>query len=144
MCTTTSGSVRIALCNELLRGPWERVVEVASELGFEGLEVAPFTLTDDVRKLGRAERARLREEAERYGLRVSGLHWLLVSPPGLHLAHPDELVRRKTVEYMGELARFCSDLGGELLVLGSPKQRSTLPGQSREEAWALLRESLKA
>ena len=136
--------MRLALCNELLKGPWSRVVATAAELGYEGLEVAPFTLAEDVRRLGRAERERLREEAESHGLRVTGLHWLLVSPPGLHLAHPDEAVRRRTVEYMGELARLCSDLGGEVMVLGSPRQRSTLPGQSREEAWSLLRESLRA
>ncbi|RLF01343.1 MAG: hypothetical protein DRK00_11615 [Thermoprotei archaeon] len=30
-----------------------------------------------------------------------------------------------------------------MMVLGSPRQRSSLPGQSREEAWALLRGSLR-
>jgi len=134
--------MKVALCNELLKGPWSDVVAAAAELGYEGLEVAPFTLAEDVRALTQADRLRIREEAESRGLRICGLHWLLVSPPGLHLAHPDERVRRRTVEYMGELARLCSDLNGEVMVLGSPKQRSTVPGQSREEAWRLLRESL--
>jgi sugar phosphate isomerase/epimerase len=136
--------MRIALCNELLKGSWSDVVAAAAELGYEGLEVAPYTLAEDARRLTQADRLRIREEAESHGLRICGLHWLLVSPPGLHLAHPDERVRRRTVEYMGELARLCSDLGGEVMVLGSPKQRSTVPGQSREEAWRLLGESLKA
>lgn len=135
--------VRIALCSELLDRPWSKLVVTAAEIGFEGIEVAPYTLAPDVRQIERGERARMREAAESYGLEICGLHWLLVSPPGLHLAHPELAVRERTVDYIGELAKLCADLGGKVMVLGSPRQRSTLPGQSREEAWALLRESLK-
>jgi len=135
--------VRISICNEVLPLPWEKALEVAAGLGFEGVEVAPYTLASDVRQIPRAERVKLLEAAQSFSLEICGLHWLLVSPPGLHLAHPDPTVRERTVEYMGELARFCADLNGRVMVLGSPKQRSTLPGQSREAAWVLLRDSLK-
>lgn len=135
--------MRIALCNEVLKEPWPRAVATISELGYEGVEVAPYTLASDVRELCQSDRREIREEAESYGLKICGLHWLLVSPPGLHLAHPDPRVRERTVAYLGELARLCSELGGSVMVLGSPRQRSTLPGQSRDEAWALLRESLR-
>ena len=136
--------MRISLCNELFRGvEWAEALDVIAGLGYEGVEVAPFTLARDVRELGRRERERLREEAESRGLEICALHWLLVTPPGLHLAHPDPGVRRRTVEYMGELARLCADLGARVMVLGSPRQRSSLPGQDRGEAWRLLRESLR-
>ncbi len=135
--------MRIALCNEVLKEPWPRTVATISELGYDGIEVAPYTLANDVRGLSQSDRRRIREEAESYGLGICGLHWLLVSPPGLHLAHPDSHIRERAVVYLGELARLCSELGGSVMVLGSPKQRSTLSGQSRDEAWALLRESLR-
>jgi sugar phosphate isomerase/epimerase len=43
-------------------------------------------------------------------------------------------VRRRTGEYLGQLARLCADLGGKVMVLGSPQQRNLLPGVSREQA----------
>ena len=46
----------------------------------------------------------------------------------------DADVRRKTTEYFGHLARFCADLGGKVMVCGSPQQRSLLPGISHDEA----------
>lgn len=135
--------MKISLCNEVLPLPWGQALEVIKGIGFDGVEVAPYTLASDVRLIDRAKREKLLEAAHNQGLEICGLHWLLVSPPGLHLAHPDPSARERTVDYLGELARFCADLGGRVMVLGSPKQRSTLPGQSREEAWALLRDSLK-
>ncbi|MEM1508634.1 MAG: sugar phosphate isomerase/epimerase family protein [Thermofilaceae archaeon] len=137
------GNMRIAICNEVIRSPWTHVVAVISELGYEGVEIAPYTLANDIRELNQSERRRIREEAESHGLNICGLHWLLVSPPGLHLTHPDSRVRERTVAYLGELARLCNELGGNVMVLGSPKQRSTLPGQGRNEAWMLLREGLR-
>ena len=59
---------------------------------------------------------------------------LLARTEGFHVAHPDADVRRRTVDYLGDLARFCHDLGGRVLVFGSPKQRSLLPGVTAERA----------
>jgi len=56
--------VRIALCNEVL-APWPfaRQCEWAAALGYEGLELAPFTLGDDAWTLPATERAVLRRAA---------------------------------------------------------------------------------
>ena len=136
--------MRISVCNELFKGlSWEETLSIVSEVGYEGIEVAPFTIARDIREVERARRSELSALIRSYGLEVSALHWLLVSPPGLHLAHPNSLIRRKTVEYMGVLAQLCADLDCSLMVLGSPNQRCSLPGQSRSETWALLRDSLK-
>ena len=105
-----------------------------SGLGYEGVEIAPFTLAESVEELSAAERARLRRHAEECHVEIVGLHWLLASPPGLHITHPDESVRELTAAYLIELVRCCADLGGKVMVFGSPKQRSILPGMSAEQA----------
>ncbi len=133
--------VRFAICNELFQG-WnlEKTFDFIAKLGYEGLEIAPFTLADDVRKIAKSDREHIRELSESYGVAVAGIHWILVTPPGLHITHPDPSVRRKTKEYMMELIRFNADIGGKIIVFGSPKQRNVLPGVSKEKAWKYARE----
>jgi len=127
--------LRFAICNELFEGwPWERVCEYASSLGYEGLEVAPFTLADSAEQVSPQRRAELRRSAESRGVEVLGLHWLLVKPPGLYITHPDVSVRRRTADYFRRLVALCADLGGTVMVIGSPKQRNLIPGVSKEQA----------
>ena len=126
-----------ALCNELFQGwPLERVAALAAEVGYEGLELAPFTLTDDVRHLGPAERQGIRRAVETAGLRVAGLHWLLAHTQGLQLNDPDPAVRERTAQVLLALVDLCADLGGQALAFGSPQQRSLRPGWSRAQATA--------
>jgi sugar phosphate isomerase/epimerase len=133
--------LRFAICNERFEGwPWERVCEFARSLGYEGLEVAPFTLADGAEQLPPGRRADLRRSAESRGIEVLGLHWLLVKPPGLYITHPDPAVRRRTADYFVQLVDLCADLGGKVMVIGSPKQRSLQPGVTRDLALAYARE----
>lgn len=114
----------IALCNEVLRDrPFEAQCELAAALGYDALEVAPFTLADDPASLGPADVARLRRAAEAAGIRVSGLHWLLTAPPGLSITSADAAVRARTLAHMHAMIDLCADLGGDVLVHGSPNQR---------------------
>lgn len=127
---------RFAICNETFENwPHERVVEFVAECGYTGLEIAPFTFATNVTEISAARRTELRSQAERAGLQILGLHWLLAKTEGFHLTTPDADVRRKTADYLGELARFCADLGGDVLVFGSPKQRNLLPGVTRQQAF---------
>lgn len=136
--------MRFAICNEIYQN-WslEDALAHAARTGYEAVELAPFTLADSVTELGRSERQRIRDLAARNGLAVVGLHWLLVKPEGLHLNHPDASLRQRTARYFVELVRCCADLGGQILVLGSPKQRNILPGVSREQAWDWTRATLR-
>lgn len=84
------------------------------------------------------------QRPEDAGLVITGLHWLLVKPEGLHLVHPDERVRRKTIDYLLDLIDLCADLGGSVLTFGSPNQRSIPAGTSRESGWRLAVEGLSA
>jgi sugar phosphate isomerase/epimerase len=136
--------VRFAICNEIFEGwPWERVCEYVRALGYEGLEVAPFTLADSAAQVSPQRRAELRRSAEARGVEVLGLHWLLVKPPGLYITHPDAQVRRRTADYFRQLVDLCADLGGRVMVIGSPKQRSLMAGVTREQAMEYAREVLR-
>ena len=118
-----------AICNETFAGwPHSRVCEFVAGCGYTGLEIAPFTLAPLVTDVGQAKRAELRRVAEANGLIILGLHWLLAKTEGFYLTSPDESVRARTGDYFGELARAARDLGGGVLVLGSPLQRNLLPG----------------
>jgi len=126
--------MRYAICNETFDG-WDhpRVCDTVAELGYTGLELAPFTFGSRVTDVTAARRAEVRSRAESAGLEVVGLHWLLAKTEGFMLTSPDESVRAKTAEYLGELARACRDFGGSLMVLGSPLQRRIPPGATYEQ-----------
>lgn len=132
---------RLSLCNEVLREhAFADQCRIAAALGYDGLEVAPFTLADDPRQVTAADVDRLRAEADAHGIAITGLHWLLVSPGGLSITDPDPDVKRETAEVIAALVRFCRDLGGSVLVHGSPQQRilpEHEPARSMARATAL-------
>ena len=125
---------RYAMCNETFEGwPQRKIFRFLAECGYQGVEIAPFTIHHDVTQISRAERVQLRKWADEAGIEVVGLHWLLAKTQGLHLTSGDPQTRRRTAEYLGELARFCHDLGGQVIVFGSPQQRNLADGMSREQ-----------
>jgi D-psicose/D-tagatose/L-ribulose 3-epimerase len=135
--------MRIALCNEVLAGmSLERQCEYAARLGYHGLEIAPFTLSDAPEKITTAEAAKIRATVEAAGLAVTGLHWLLVKPEGLSLTDPDAAVRARTLAVMTHLVGLCAELGGSVLVHGSPRQRQIAPGDTHAIALERLRDAM--
>ena len=130
--------MKFAFCNEMFESqPIADAWAFAAQCGYTGVEIAPFTIskeTNYVNELRTADRDRIRREAESVGLEVVGLHWLLAKTEGFYLTSPEELTRKKTSHYFGELVRLCGDLGGKIMVLGSPVQRNLLPGVSPSEA----------
>jgi sugar phosphate isomerase/epimerase len=132
--------MRYAICNETFEG-WDhaRVCRFAAGLGYRGLELAPFTLAGRITEVFAERRRELRKQAEEAGVELIGLHWLLAKTTGLHLTSADAAVRKATADYLVELARCCSDLGGDLMVFGSPAQRRVPAGATKGQAteWAL-------
>lgn len=127
--------MRFAICNETFTDvSLEAGFEAAAELGYQGVELAPFTLAPYITEVSPARRAEIRMTIESLGLKTVGLHWLLAKTEGYHLTSPDVMVRRRTTEYMLELVRACAELGGNVLVFGSPQQRNILPGVDRRQA----------
>jgi sugar phosphate isomerase/epimerase len=132
--------MRYAICNETF-GDWDhaRVCRYVAGLGYHALELAPFTLAKRITDVSADRRIELRRHAEEHGLKLLGLHWLLAKTEGLHLTSSDAGVRRTTAEYLAALARCSADLGGDILVFGSPAQRRIPAGASMEQAteWAV-------
>ncbi|MGZ5236646.1 MAG: sugar phosphate isomerase/epimerase family protein [Caldimonas sp.] len=135
--------MKISLCNEVLGTmQLEEQCELAARLGYDGLEIAPFTLAESAELINAAEARRLRGVVESTGLSVTGLHWLLVKPAGLSVTSPDAAVRRRTLEVVTRLVALCAELGGAVLVHGSPKQRQIAPGETHAVARSRLRDFL--
>ena len=133
--------MKFAICNETF-GDWplQRAFAFARECGYTGIEIAPFTISEprgeirDAAGISQQKRDEVRRAAEAAELEVVGLHWLLAFTDGYYLTSPDADVRRRTAEYLGTLAGLCRDLGGSVMIFGSPQQRSLLPGVSHEQA----------
>ncbi len=141
--------MKFAICQELFEGwDWERQCWFISEVGYTGIEVAPFTLAPRIEDVSPHQRVLMRKQAADNGLEIIGLHWLLAKTEGLHLTTNDAAVRKATAEYLAALARACADLGGHLMVFGSPAQRNLEPGvapaQALENAAEVLRLALPA
>jgi sugar phosphate isomerase/epimerase len=129
--------MRIALCNEVIAPmPFPAQCEYASKLGYDGLEIAPYTLSEEPQRMGAAQIAAARAAADDAGVAVTGLHWLLVRPAGLSISAKDEAVRKRTVDVMLSLIDLCAALGGRYLVHGSPQQRRVEAGETRAAAMA--------
>ena len=128
--------MKFALCNEMFEGrPMAEVCSVAGRLGYHGIEIAPFTLSASAEDITAEQRKNVRQIIEDHGLETVGLHWLFAGPSGLHMTTTDDAVWVRTRDYLAILLDLCSDLGGKVLVLGSPKQRSLVAGQTKEGAW---------
>ncbi|MGC4002494.1 MAG: sugar phosphate isomerase/epimerase family protein [Pirellulales bacterium] len=127
--------MRYAICNETFQDrDLAAGFAFAAACGYTGIEIAPFTLAPYARDISPTKRAEVVAAAKNAGLEVVGLHWLLAQTEGFYLTSPDVDVRKKTGAYLGELAALCRDLGGSLMVLGSPKHRNLLPGVTLEQA----------
>jgi sugar phosphate isomerase/epimerase len=129
--------MQFAICNEIFRG-WtpQDTFAYAANAGYDAVEIAPFTLAKLVTDIPPAQRKQLREMAARARVAISGIHWVLAQTEGMHLNHPDTAVRDRTRRYLVDLVDFCADLGGSIMVVGSPKQRNIMEGVAPAQAWA--------
>lgn len=130
--------MRLALCNEVLgEMDFASQCAYAAALGYDGLELAPFTLAADPTAIAAGEARRIASIAADHGIAISGLHWLLVAPGGLSITTEDAARRARTIDAMKRLVDLCAALGGRYLVHGSPAQRMPEPGQRHERAFEL-------
>ena len=129
--------MKFAICNEIFQEwPLDKTFEFIAQTGYDAVEIAPFTIAPSVKAVSSERRAEIKARAAHHGIAISGIHWVLVQTEGLHLTHPNPEVRARTARYFCDLVDFCGDLGGETIVVGSPKQRNLEPGVSFAQGWA--------
>lgn len=139
---------RHSLCNEIFHPPgvvsdytFEGACRKIREIGYGGIEVAPFTLSDEPQTIPAAKRRQLRETIVNEGLEFVGLHWLMLSPKGLHVTTPDDALRERSWAHVRHLIDLCADLGDKgVMVFGSPGQRNTTGGSTAEDATKRFRD----
>lgn len=139
-------SFRHSICNEVYQG-WDfaKACRHIRETGYPGIEIAPFTLSEDPCNIPAVDRAAYAGIIAGEGLTFVGLHWLMVAPKGLHVTTPDAAMRQRGWDHIRGLIDLCADLGPDgVMVFGSPLQRGTTGGATREEATARFTEGLAA
>lgn len=135
---------RQAICNEVFQG-WDFAAQCRTikRLGYDGIEIAHFTLADDPVSLTPARRRELARIIVEEGLEFAGLHWLMVAPKGLHVTTPDAALRARSWLHIATLIDLCGDLGGGKMIFGSPAQRKSTGGATRQEATARYLDGLR-
>ena len=129
--------MKFGICNEIFKD-WnsiERTIGYVKEVGYDGLEIAPFTLSQYVTDIPDSVRQTIVREAAAADLEILGIHWVLVGPEGIHINHPEAAVRERTTQYLRDLVRFCGDVGGKVMIFGSPKQRNVIDGVTYQQAF---------
>ena len=129
--------MKFGICNEIFK-EWNdtaRTIDYVKACGYDGLEIAPFTLAKHVTDIPASTRQDIVKQAAAADLDILGIHWVLVGPDGLHISHPDPAVRDRTAQYVIDLVHFCGDVGGKVMIFGSPKQRDVLDGMTYGEAF---------
>jgi sugar phosphate isomerase/epimerase len=135
--------MKIAICNETYQDwPLEKMLVHAKELGYQGIEYAPFTLAKSAYDLSPDRRREIADLTRHHNLDVVGLHWLFAHTSGMHLTSPDEKIRTAAGEYLCELANMCGDMGGHVIVFGSPMQRNIENGVSPDSARSFAIEAI--
>jgi D-psicose/D-tagatose/L-ribulose 3-epimerase len=136
LALTSPYRFRHAICNEVYeKRPLAEVCRSIRQIGYTGIEIAPFTLADRPSEISASERRHHRTTIRDEGLTFVGLHWLMASPPGLHVTAPDPALRERSWRHVLDLIDLCADLGENgILVFGSPKQRCTVDGLTPEQA----------
>ena len=128
--------MKFALCNEVFQ---EMSVEDGfskiAEIGYQGVEIAPFTLKDNPLEINEEDAERCLEAAKSAGIEIVGLHWLMAKSQGLHLTSSDQGMRNAACKYLQKLAKLTAQMDGSIMVLGSPQQRNLEHGTVYEDAF---------
>ena len=67
--------MKFAICNETFQDrSFLEQCQAAEAAGYTGIEIAPFTLADDISLISASEIASYRKAAADHGLQIVGLH----------------------------------------------------------------------
>lgn len=131
------------IVNEHFDGSIEDTCALLSDLGYDGVEITPWTVTDDVPDPSPSVSERVRSAATNAGIDIIGVPRVFsAADTDYHIGHPDDAVRRRTLDYLRATVRFCWTLGGEVVLFGSPNQRTVGPDRDYGAVWTRAVETL--
>lgn len=120
--------MKLTLCSEVVRDlDFAKMCSFAAGVGYDGVELAPVTLSREPHRLPAAKRAEARKIAADNGIAITGLYCLMHAPDGLSITTADAAARKLTFEVIQQLCDLCADLGGKYLVHGSSQYRRIDP-----------------
>ncbi|MBO3808016.1 MAG: sugar phosphate isomerase/epimerase [Candidatus Brockarchaeota archaeon] len=128
--------MKISICNEVFSG--RDVTEILPQVkrfGYDGIEIAPFTIASNIEKISMEKRREVWRKALENSIEVVGAHWVLVCDRNVNLFNDTGEVNREAVEYLAKVIEFTCDIGGRIVVFGSPKQRNIPSKQVFQRAW---------
>lgn len=146
--------MKCSICSDTFPG-WtvEEIFKFAAETGYEAVELASYSFCDNITDVTASERQQIRAWADATHMEIAGLHALFTPipglqplyscPAGLQLNSLDPTIRRRTTDYLMELIRFCSEVGGRNVVVGSASARSIPEGMPYEDGWKYSRDAFR-
>ena len=134
--------MRRAVCNELFgKLGFPQTCELMASHGFDGIEIAPFTLFNEDGRLTADTIKMVRRSLADSGLGFAGFHWLFARPAGLFMVSENVAVRARAWNQLCHLLEAAGELGGGPLTFGSPQQRDS-GAQPKQVARKYLAEGL--
>tara|TARA_Y100000588_G_scaffold298280_1_gene319205 strand:+ start:96 stop:908 length:813 start_codon:yes stop_codon:yes gene_type:complete len=125
--------MKFAVCNEVFKDrSAAETFDAIAAIGYEGVEIAPWTLGAPIDELDDATIVAGRQAAEASGLDVAGIHWIFGRESKYHVLEPEK--REATLDVLVRAVDICGGLGGDVITFGSPWQRNRPDGVSEEEA----------
>lgn len=117
--------MQYGMCNEHYNHPLPETFDHLAALGYDGVEVTPWTFTDSVLSVDESETMTVRNAAAASGLDIIGIPRVFRAADDEHIGSSDPLVRDRTVAALRATVECCNAIGGNIVVFGSPNQRST-------------------
>ena len=127
--------MKFSVCNAVLRTmPIPAVFDLIAETGFDGVEIAPRTIASSLDEIGASHIKACRKAVESAGLEVVGVHTIFGRDPQYHILQPEPETRERTLKAIIRAVELCGELGGHVVVFGSPWQRNVPEGMSHHVA----------
>jgi D-psicose/D-tagatose/L-ribulose 3-epimerase len=134
--------MKYSICNWLFKEmDFAQSCLVTANHGFQGIEIAPFTLFDDPKNIGEEKILEIKKTIEEAGLSFVGFHAIFFGPGDFHISSRDSAIRQRSWDRLKRLVDIVGKLGGGVLVLGSPQQRRAI-GISPDKAIGYIKEGL--
>ncbi len=129
--------MKLSICNEIFSGlDIVKTFPLVKRFAYDGIEIAPFTIASNVESISTEKRTEIRRKAFNNEIEIVGAHWVLVCNKNVNLFGNSGEINREAVDYLNKVIEFTSDIGGEIVVFGSPKQRSVPSEEVFERAWS--------